>query len=177
MPSATREITSSGVPHVFESALAVPWAALTHSSWAKLMLAEALLLNCTWMSFLDGLLQHSGCVQANSNFSQTRWQPQEGRAAFRIMRAKINLTPSRQAVCQAALQNKSITCSPAGWRTWTQFSEQLQWREQIGLFRKDFCAGYRKTEIITKWFNYLQIRFSGSVLLLISNPTLPTEVQ
>lgn len=89
--STTREIGSSGVPHVFESALAVPWAGLTHSSWAKLMLAEALPLNCTWMSFLDGLLQCSGCVQVNSNFSQTRWQHHEGREAFRIMRAKINL--------------------------------------------------------------------------------------
>lgn len=85
------EIASLGVPHVFESALAVPWAVLTHSSWAKLMLAETLLLNCTWMSFLDGLLQRSGCVQVNSNFSQTKWQPHEGREAFRIMKAKINL--------------------------------------------------------------------------------------
>jgi len=43
------------------------------------------------MCFLDGLLQRSGCVQVNSNFSQTRGQPHEGREAFRVIRAKMSL--------------------------------------------------------------------------------------
>lgn len=109
----TREIASSRVPHVLELALV-----LTHSSWAKLMLAEALPLNGTWMSFLDGLLQCSGCVQVNSNFSQIRWQPHEGRETFRIMRAKINLytqlagclsgSPAEQEYCLFSYQLEYI---------------------------------------------------------------------
>lgn len=119
--SVTREMAPLGFPG---RALRCP----DPQQLSQAALAQPLALNCTWMSFLDELLQCSGCVWVNSNLSQARWQPHEGREAFRIVRTKINLC-AQPAGCQEALRNKNFACSPPGWRMWARFSEQLQWRE------------------------------------------------
>lgn len=154
--------------------LAVPWAVLTHSSWAKLRwhsLLRLTALECpSWMSCCSA---RDVCELILTSHRPDD-SPMKAEKHLGLWGLKLTSTPSRQAVRKPCGTRISLVLLPVGG---CERDSVNSCNEENRSGRKDFCSGYRKIEIITKWFNYSPVRFSEWVLLLTLTPALPAEVQ